>query len=98
MDAIDERRRLFGYRKRVRDVTRAAWIECEGDPVATQRMAEREVGSVIGSLILAIIVNLVSEWIAEFIRNWQAQGIKIPSQAYHPGEPGYQPEFEDDES
>jgi hypothetical protein len=96
--AIDERRRLFSYRKRVREVTRAAWIECEGNPEQTQQMAEQEVKSVIGSIILAIIVSLVSEWIADFIRDWLARGIKIPSQAYHPGEPGYLPEFEDDES
>lgn len=97
-EIFNDRRRLFGYRKQVRDVTRAAWIECAGDPQQTQQMAEQDAKSAIGSIIFAVLVSLISEWIADFIRDWLARGIKVPSQAYHPGEPGYQPEFEDDES
>jgi hypothetical protein len=97
-----QRRQLFVSRKKVRDITRAAYIENCGDPEKTQRQAEAEVksqyGSIIASILLAIMVNLVAGWIADFIRDWLSRGVKIPPVNYQPNEPGYMPEFEDDES
>jgi hypothetical protein len=97
-----QRRQLFVSRKKVRDITRAAYIENCGDPKKTQRQAESEVraqyGSIIASILLAILVNLVAGWIADFIRDWLSRGVKIPHYNYQPNEPGYMPEFEDDES
>lgn len=97
-----QRRQIFGVRKRVRDITRAAFIENCGNAEKTQRQAEFEVrqnyNSVLGAILLAIVVNLISGWIADFIRDWLSRGIKIPPVNYQPNEPGYLPEFEDDES
>ena len=95
-------RQLFGVRKRVRDITRAAFIECEGDAEKAQKQAESEVkdnyDSILGAILLAIVVNLVAGWIADFIRDWLSRDVKIPPQGYQPNEPGYLPTFEDDES
>lgn len=97
-----QQRQVFGIRKRVREITRAAFIEHSGDPEKSQRQAEADVkdnyGSILGMILLALVVNLISGWIADFIRDWLARGVKIPPMNYQPDEPGYIPEFEDDES
>jgi hypothetical protein len=95
-------RQVFGVRRRVREITRAAFIANEGDPEKTQRQAEADVkdnyGSILGAILLALVVNLISGWIADFIRDWLSRGVRIPPINYQPNEPGYMPEFEDDES
>jgi len=88
-------RREFALRRKVREKAREAYIENCGDPEKSQRQAERECKSLVGSLVLAIIINLMSQWIADFIRDWLNKGIKIPSHAYHNGEPGYDAKLED---
>lgn len=97
-----KRREIFRVRKRVRDCTRAAYIANDGDPRKTQQQAEEDIkdeyGSIVMSIFLAVIVNLVAGWIADFIRDWNNRGIRIPLANYQPEEPGYFPEFEDDET
>lgn len=97
-----QQRQIFGVRKRVRDITRAAFIENCGNAERTQRQAEFEVrqdyNSILGAILLALVVNLISGWIADFIRDWLSRGVKIPPVNYQPSEPGYEPEFEDDET
>jgi hypothetical protein len=101
-ESMHQRRQIFGVRARVRDITRAAYIENCGDPEKTQAQAEADVraryDSIIGAILLALVVNLISGWIADFIRDWLARGVKIPPHNYQPNEPGYEPEFEDDET
>lgn len=102
--SVFDPRREFALRRKVREKTREAWIDCGGDPVKTQREAERaceslarqEYHSLIGAILLAVITQLIAKSIADFINDWLNRGIKIPSQAYLPGEPGYKSEFEDD--
>jgi hypothetical protein len=112
-NTVDSRQR-FSAREIVRGVSRTAYIHCECDFDKAQRVAEAEAydalrsglqeryGSVIAAIIFAVIINLVSGWIADFLRDWLARGIRMPSANYQPGEPGYESvfaqEFEDDET
>lgn len=105
------RRRKFYYRSRVREISRAALIECEGDvasaialankrcrSIAEEMHQDKEMQSIIGAIILAVFVKLVSDWIVQFIQDWNRLKIYTPSLQYNSTEPGYEPTFEDDES
>lgn len=107
---LEDRQRRFRARAITRDVTRHAWVECDCDPESSQAMAQAnaheqvkdrlqlEFGPGVSAIIMAVVVNLIAKWIADHIRDWKTRGIKSPPLRYSPKEPGYMPEFEDDET
>lgn len=78
----------------IRDMTRTAWIENDGDAAYANAQA-------ISDVRLSTPKNRrdeSEELVFQLTSKWKADRTKVPRINYQPDEPGYEPEFEDDET
>jgi hypothetical protein len=79
----------------IRDITRSAWIDADGNAPEANAQA---IDDVRLSRPSVKDTSDAEELIFQLISYWQEHRIRVPRPTYQPDEPGYEPQWEDDET
>lgn len=81
---------ILGRRRRqkIREIARAAWIEC-GRSSHAMKVAEKDIRrQMAGSFWASLLIGLAVQLAIKLIRYWWENHVDAPAPTFQPGEPG----------